>query len=121
MIYKYFFDTSIGGDVAIVPRGVMSLVSKETINGKRENLFAKILNPALSSFFKPLGVAELLRHEAADADIDPDKLILTGDELIARSSAEQTANANANANATIEKPNRESGENPTSGNPVDGG
>lgn len=69
-------DPDLIGDVTIVAKGAMSLVSREAAAVRRNEFMTLVLNSEVAQQIVGMpGVAELLRESAKQLDINPDKLV----------------------------------------------
>jgi hypothetical protein len=79
---RYNADPDMLGDVRVVAKGAMSLVSREAAAVRRNEFMQLVLgSPAAQEIVGPLGTAELLRENAKLLDVNPDRLVPTREEL----------------------------------------
>lgn len=73
---RYSEDTELKGDVQIVARGANSLMVKEQVQVRRNELLQIALSsPIVHGIIGDVGIAELLREGADGLEIDTDKII----------------------------------------------
>lgn len=93
----YADDPDLIGDVNIVAKGAMSLVSREAAAVRRNEFTALVLNNQMAqSVVGPLGVAQLLRDTAKELDMNVDKIVPSVQQ-IEMQIANQTAQAQGSA------------------------
>ena len=79
---RYNADPDMLGDVRVVAKGAMSLVSREAAAVRRNEFLQVVLgSPVAQEIVGPLGAAELLRENAKLLDVNPDRLVPTREEL----------------------------------------
>jgi len=79
---RYNADPDMLGDVRVVAKGAMSLVSREAAAVRRNEFMQIVLgSPVAQEIVGPLGTAELLRENAKLLDVNPDRLVPTREEL----------------------------------------
>lgn len=79
---RYNADPDMLGDVRVVAKGAMSLVSRESAAVRRNEFLQTVLgSPVAQEIVGPLGAAELLRENAKLLDVNPDRLVPTREEL----------------------------------------
>lgn len=79
---RYNPDPDMIGDVRVVARGAMSLVSREAAAVRRNEFLQVVLNsPVAQEIVGPLGAAELLRENARLLDVNPDRLVPSREEI----------------------------------------
>ena len=82
---RYSQDPDLIGDVNIVAKGAMSLVTKEAAAVRRAEFLQLVLNsPVASQIVGMQGAAELLRESARLLDVNPDRIVPTRDALAAQ-------------------------------------
>lgn len=87
---RYNEDPEEVGDVRVVARGAMSLVSREAAAVRRNEFLQVVLGSPLAQQIVGMpGAAELLRENARLLDVNPDRIVPTRDELEARMQMEQ--------------------------------
>jgi len=78
----YNEDESIKGDVNIVARGAMALFIKDQVSARRNELLAMTSrSPVALQLIGPEGLAKLLRQTFEAADIDPEGIIPSDEQL----------------------------------------
>ncbi|MEM4724696.1 MAG: hypothetical protein QXP01_06760, partial [Candidatus Hadarchaeum sp.] len=85
----YYPDDSVKGDMDVVPSGVMSLFVRENITMKRINILQSTLNPTDMMIFGLQGRTKLWREVFRGLQLDPEGIVPTEEELMARLSALQ--------------------------------
>ena len=79
---RYNADPDMLGDVRVVAKGAMSLVSREAAAVRRNEFLQIVLgSPVAQEIVGQLGAAELLRENAKLLDVNPDRLVPTREEL----------------------------------------
>ncbi|MFZ1539684.1 MAG: hypothetical protein WAT23_20165 [Chromatiaceae bacterium] len=79
---RYNADPDMLGDVRVIAKGAMSLVSRESAAVRRNEFLQTVLNsPVAQEIVGTLGAAELLRENAKLLDVNPDRLVPTREEL----------------------------------------
>lgn len=79
---EYATDPDLVGDVTIVAKGAMSLVSREAAAVRRNEFLQMVLNsPVAQGVVGPLGAAELLRDAAKLLDLNVDKIVPSAEQL----------------------------------------
>ena len=87
---RYNADPDMLGDVRVIARGAMSLVSREAAAVRRNEFLQVVLgSPVAQEIVGPLGAAELLRENAKLLDINPDRLVPTREEMEQRMAQQQ--------------------------------
>jgi len=87
---RYNADPDMLGDVRVIARGAMSLVSREAAAVRRNEFLQVVLgSPVAQEIVGPLGAAELLRENAKLLDINPDRLVPTREEMEHRMAQQQ--------------------------------
>jgi len=79
--YMYSPDPSIRGDIRIVPKGALQVMLQDRQQKGQAEMLGWARDPAYAPFFKPEGVAYLLRQRAHAADFPEDKIIVSDEEL----------------------------------------
>jgi hypothetical protein len=78
------------GDVKIVARGAMSLVSREAAAVRRNEFLQTVLTSPLAQQIVGLnGAAELLRENARLLDVNPDRIVPSREDMVAAQAALQ--------------------------------
>ena len=91
---RYNADPDMLGDVRVVAKGAMSLVSREAAAVRRNEFLQVVLNsPVAQEIVGPLGAAELLRENAKLLDVNPDRLVPSREELQQRIAEQQQMQA----------------------------
>lgn len=72
---RYLDDPELKGDVEVVARGALSLVTKESAQVRRIEFLARTANPIDMQIMKPEGRAYILRETARALDLDVDKIV----------------------------------------------
>jgi len=90
---RYSQDPDLIGDVRIIPRGAMSLVSREAAAVRRNEFLQVVLGSPLAQQIVGLpGAAELLRENARLLDVNSDRIVPSREEIQAKMQmAEQQA------------------------------
>lgn len=79
---RYNADPDMLGDVRVVAKGAMSLVSREAAAVRRNEFLQLVLgSPVAQEIIGIPGAAELLRENAKLLDVNPDRLVPTREEL----------------------------------------
>jgi hypothetical protein len=87
---RYNADPDMLGDVRIIARGAMSLVSREAAAVRRTEFLQVVLGSPLAQEIVGLpGAAELLRENAKLLDVNPDRLVPSREELEQRVAQQQ--------------------------------
>lgn len=82
---RYSQDPDLIGDVRVVARGAMSLVSREAAAVRRNEFLQVVLQSDLAQQIVGLpGAAELLRENARLLDVDPERIVPSREELQAK-------------------------------------
>jgi hypothetical protein len=112
--WKMAFDplTNYQGDLQIIARGALSLITKESAQVRRNEFLAQTANPLDSQIVGLEGRAELLRATLRTLDINPDKVIPSPSILRMRTLQAQTQQAQQAA------PQVGNGQELTNGAPV---
>ena len=88
---RYNPDPDMVGDVRVVARGAMSLVSREAAAVRRNEFLQVVLASPLAQQIVGLpGAAELLRENARLLDVNPDRIVPAREELMAQLQAQMT-------------------------------
>ena len=86
---RYNPDPDMVGDVRVVARGAMSLVSREAAAVRRNEFLQVVLSSPLAQQIVGLpGAAELLRENARLLDVNPDRIVPAREELLAQLQAQ---------------------------------
>ena len=86
---RYNPDPDMVGDVRVVARGAMSLVSREAAAVRRNEFLQVVLASPLAQQIVGLpGAAELLRENARLLDVNPDRIVPAREELMAQLQAQ---------------------------------
>lgn len=89
-LMQYDPDAELKGDLKIVARGAMSLVTKEAAQVRRNEFLQVALNsPVAQQVVGIDGVAELLRESVKGLNINPDKVVPSGTVLRQRAAMAQ--------------------------------
>jgi hypothetical protein len=87
---RYNADPDMLGDVRVVAKGAMSLVSREAAAVRRNEFLQVILgSPVAQEIVGTLGTGELLRENAKLLDVNPDRLVPSREELQQRMIQQQ--------------------------------
>ena len=86
---RYLKDPDISGDLNIVARGALSLVTKETAQVRRNEFLAQTANPIDMQIIGMEGRAELLRQTAKSLDMNVDRVVPPVSVLKAKAAAQQ--------------------------------
>lgn len=87
---RYSADADMVGDVRIVARGAMSLVSREAASVRRNEFLQIVLNSEMAQQIVGVsGAAELLRENARLLDVNPDHIVPSREELEAKQGQAQ--------------------------------
>jgi len=103
------------GDLQIVARGALSLVTKESAQVRRNEFLAATMNPMDAQILGLEGRAELLRQSARTLDLNPDKIIPPVSVLKVRAAQTQAAQT---AQQAQQSPGPQNGQTLTNGAPV---
>jgi hypothetical protein len=87
----YSTNPALRGDAQVVPKGALQLLARDTQEAKRSRFLGLAAQPLFQPFFKPEGIAYLLRSEARANDMPEDKIIRTDEEIGQRMQAMQAA------------------------------
>jgi hypothetical protein len=88
----YTDDPDLVGDVNIVAKGAMSLVSREAAAVRRNEFLNIVLtSPFAQSIVGPTGGAELLRDSAKNLDMNPDKVVPSREKIEQQMAMQQQA------------------------------
>lgn len=79
-INRYWKDPSVKGDVRVVARGVLYMLTRDTEDQRRQGFLSLAEREAFRPFFRPEGIADALRQWADRAD-QPKSMIITDDQL----------------------------------------
>jgi hypothetical protein len=91
---EYSADPDLIGDVHIVAKGAMSLVSREAAAVRRNEFLQLVLNsPVAQGVVGPLGAAELLRDSAKMLDLNVDKIVPSAEEIKLNMAMQQAQQA----------------------------
>lgn len=94
-LMQYDPDAGLKGDLKIVARGAMSLVTKEAAQVRRNEFLMATGNPLDMQIIGIEGRAELLRESAKALNINPDKVVPSASVLKQRALMAQVAAAQA--------------------------
>lgn len=87
---RYSQDPDLVGDVQVIARGAMSLVSREAAAVRRNEFLQVVLgSPVAQQIVGVPGVAELLRENARLLDVNSDRIVPTREEIQAKMAQEQ--------------------------------
>lgn len=87
---RYSADPDMVGDVKIIARGAMSLVSREAAAVRRNEFLQIVLGSDLAQQIVGIpGAAELLRENARLLDVNPDEIVPSREELEAKMGQSQ--------------------------------
>ena len=98
---RYSDDPDLKGDVNIVARGVLSLMTKESAQVRRTEYLARTANPIDSQIMGADGRAYLLRETARSLDLDVNKIVPSLSMLKARQLMEAQAQATATEQQSV--------------------
>lgn len=91
---EYSPDPDLIGDVNIVAKGAMSLVSRESAAVRRNEFLQLILNSEIAQgVVGQLGTAELLRENAKLLDLNVDKIVPSSEQIKLRMAQQEAAAA----------------------------
>ena len=90
-LMQYDPDSGLKGDLKVVARGALSLVTKEAAQVRRNEFLMATGNPLDMQIIGIEGRAELLRESAKSLNINPDKVVPSGSMLKQRAAMAQMA------------------------------
>jgi hypothetical protein len=90
-LMQYDPDSGLKGDLKIVARGALSLVTKEAAQVRRNEFLQYTANPIDMQILGLEGRAELLRESAKTLNLNPDKLVPSLSKLRERQAMAQMA------------------------------
>ncbi len=96
-LMQYDPDAGLKGDLKVIARGALSLVTKEAAQVRRNEFLVATGNPIDMQILGIEGRAELLREAAKTLNMNPDKLIPSTSKLKEREMLAQMAAAQAQA------------------------
>lgn len=95
-LMRYDPDADIKGDLKVVARGALSLITKDSAQVRRNEFTALALNsPVVQEMIGPTGIAALLRATAKTLDLDTSTIVPSDSEIRMRMAAIQQAQAAA--------------------------
>lgn len=93
-LMRYDNDKDLKGDLQVVARGALSLVTKDAAQVRRNEFLALALNsPVVQEMIGPEGIASLLRATTRTLELDSESVVPTTSELRMRMQAIQQAQA----------------------------
>jgi hypothetical protein len=112
---RYSQDPDMVGDVRIIAKGAMSLVSREAAAVRRNEFLQIVLNSQLAQQIVGLpGAAELLRENARLLDVNTDRIVPSREDLQVQMQQQAMMNAMMMQQAGAPAP----GQAPTEGSPT---
>lgn len=95
-LMRYDPDEDIKGDLRVVARGALSLITKDSAQVRRNEFMALALsNPVVQQMIGPTGIAALLRATARTLDLDTTSIVPSDSEVRMRMEAAMRAQAGA--------------------------